>query len=221
VRRLFVLGLLLSGCTMDFDAFDPLAGEVAETGPDATPSPDATSSRDATSSPDAGSDDGPGQPGDDAGDDSSTSDDAGDAAFDAMPIDATTDGSVVCTESGAVTFGGHCYFALGTSGAWDAADAACTAVGAHLVTITSGAEENAITAISSGVDRWVGLSKKSSDPEQDSSFKWVTGEGRGGYQNWSSGKPKGGGDCARMKPVAGDWGDDKCTRQLDAICERE
>jgi hypothetical protein len=156
-------------------------------------------------------------------------DTSSDTASDAPSTDGpgATDGSdasdaaIPCTEIGAVSFGGHCYFALGSTNSFAAASTACTTLGAHLVTISSSAESTAVTPISTSVDRWMGLSKNTSDPATDASYHFVTGEARGGYSNWSRAEPNGSGDCVRMKAGGVQWADDACTNLHDAICERE
>jgi hypothetical protein len=120
-----------------------------------------------------------------------------------------------------VSFGGHCYFALGSTNGFTAASNACKAVGAHLVTISSSAESNAVAPLSNGVDRWMGLSKAAAAPATDASYLFITGEARGSYSNWAAGEPNGSGNCVRMKAGGVQWGDDVCTTLHDAVCERE
>jgi hypothetical protein len=224
VRRLFVLGLVLTACAMNFDAFEPPGRGTDSAGTDAIPTEgagdapiDAPSAVDATAdassdatTPDTSGETSTDAPGDTSVDAPRTSD-AGDAS----------DGAVPCTEVGAVTFGGHCYFALGSTNGFTAANSVCASVRAHLVTLTSAAESNAVAPISSGVDRWMGLSKNTSDPPTDASYRFITGEARGTYSNWFPGEPNGSGDCVRMKAGGVQWADDGCTNLHDAICERE
>ena len=168
---------------MDFDAFQPRGGGTDAA--DGTPASDAMSAEGASdaaidSTTDASADTAPDTSSDtstDASDDQST-----DAPRAADGGDAS-DAAVACTEVGAVSFGGHCYFALGSTNSFTAAGSACTTVGAHLVTITSSAESSAVTPISTGVDRWMGLSKNAADPATDASYQFVTGEARGTYSN--------------------------------------
>jgi hypothetical protein len=190
---------------MNFNAFEPMSAEetsdaAIDSATDASNGgvPDTSSDR-STDATDVPSTDGPGTTG---------GSDASDAA-------------IQCTEVGAVSFGGHCYFALGSTNSFAAAGSACTSLGAHLVTISSSAESNAVNPISTNVDRWMGLSKSASAPATDASYHFVTGEARGGYSNWSPGEPNGSGDCVRMKAGGAQWADDGCTNLHDAICERE
>lgn len=140
-----------------------------------------------------------------------------DGAKDTLP---TSDGtSVACTESGAKTFGGHCYFALSGNRNWDSGRTGCTGVGAHLVTISSAAEESFVETISGGSDRWIGLSRPSGSPVVDASFSWVTGEAFS-FKAWASGEPNDSGLCVRIR-TGGQWSDTSCNNTNTAICERE
>jgi hypothetical protein len=221
VRRLFVFGFFLTACAMDFDAFQPRGGGTDTT--DATPASDATAAEGAS---DAAIDRAA-----DASDDRApdTSSDASVDASDGPSTDApgstggddASDAAIPCTEVGAVSFAGHCYFALGSTNSFDAASSACMAVGAHLVTISSSAESTAVTPISTGVDRWMGLSKSAAAPATDASYQFITGEPRGTYSNWYPGEPNGSGNCVRMKAGGVQWADDDCANLHDAVCERE
>jgi hypothetical protein len=221
VRRFFVLGFVLTACAMDFDAFQPRGGGTDAA--DDTPASDTMSAEGASdaaidSTTDASNDTTP-----DTSSDTSTdaSDDPSTDAPRATDGGDDSDAAIPCTEVGAVSFGGHCYFALGSTNSFAAANSACTSVRAHLVTITSSAESSAVTPISAGVDRWMGLSKNTTDPATDASYRFITGEARGAYSNWFPGEPNGSGDCVRMKAGGVQWADDGCTNLHDAICERE
>jgi hypothetical protein len=147
-----------------------------------------------------------------ASDGSSGSSDSGADAW--MPIDAP---NVSCTV-GQVAFGGHCYFATSAQASWDAANTACQAAGAHLVTLGSMAEQNAASKVSPGVDRWIGLHIQGGGTSTNpSSFSWVTGE-PSTYANWGSGEPNGAGSCVRMRGD-GSWADQSCNNSLAAVCE--
>jgi hypothetical protein len=213
VRSFFAFGFVLTACTMDFDVFQPRgAGTDAADGTRASDAMSAEGPSDAAidSTTDASNDTVP-----------DTSSDRSNDSTDAPGATDASDAAIPCTEVGAVSFGGHCYFALGSTSSFAAASSACTNLGAHLVTISSSAESSAVTPISTNVDRWMGLSKNASDPATDASYRFVTGEARGGYSNWSSGEPNGSGDCVRAKAGGIQWADDVCTNLHDAICERE
>ncbi len=140
---------------------------------------------------------------------------AGDAA---STDGATADSGPACTESGARRFGGHCYFASSSAG-WDEARSACEARGAHLVTIGSREEQDAVESIRDGRDRWIGLSRPKGSPSAEASFAWVTGE-PSTYERWSGDEPNGSGECARLRGD-GRWADADCGASYVAICERE
>lgn len=211
---------------MNFDAFHP--GEADTDAAGLTPMSDATSaegaSEAATDSTTDATDDTASASSDASTDahDAASADGAGTTdASDATAKNDASDAAVACTEAGAVTFGGHCYFALGGTNAFNAASSACMAVGAHLVTISSSAESSAVATLNTSADRWMGLSKMTSAAATDASYHFITGEARGGYSNWATGEPNGSGDCVRMKAGGVQWGDDVCTNLHDAVCERE
>ncbi len=92
--------------------------------------------------------------------------------------------------------------------------------------ITSDGEQSFVqTNYASGVgasDRWIGLSRKATDPSAKASFKWSTGEAAT-FDNWNTGEPNGSGACARMIVAVvggGRWADRSCDQVMSAICER-
>jgi len=180
-----------AGCTHDFDTFQADAPAGDGGGPDAA----AVDGGDPDVAP----------PGD-AGEDASS--------------DAQPDGSGACTEKGAMTFAGHCYFPLMNKQTWAAAGSSCGAASAHLVTLGSADEQDAVKEIVSADDRWIGLNRPASSPVGDASFAWATGEPRT-YTDWGAGEPNGTGECARMKGKSGQWADATCTSMLRTICERD
>jgi hypothetical protein len=133
-------------------------------------------------------------------------------------VDTGADTAVPCTEPESKTLAGHCYFPINPI-KWNPASSSCTAKGAHLVTITSAAEETLVESIRPGKDRWIGLSRPASSPSTEASFVWVTGEAVS-FKKWAGGEPNGSGECARVR-ASNDWGDQGCNTNLDAICERE
>lgn len=153
---------------------------------------------------------------------------AADAADSGTTVDAPSDAPVACTEPGAKTYNGHCYFRLETPRNWTAAEAACVAAGGntHLVAITTDGEQTFVqTNFASGVgvgDRWIGLARKATDPSTKASFKWVTGE-VSTFDNWNTGEPNGSGACARIIAGVvggGRWADRSCDQVMQPICER-
>jgi hypothetical protein len=87
------------------------------------------------------------------------------------------------------------------------------------VTITSAAEQTAVSALGAAQDRWIGLSRPAGSAAVASSFQWITGESST-FANWDSGEPGSVGTCVRMHADAR-WADGTCTTLLTAICERE
>jgi hypothetical protein len=181
---------MAAACTHDFDVFEP--------GPNGGGAPTD------------------GQAGDGARLDSGAPADS--PTTDGSGPEAATDGTGGCAGAGSITFGGHCYF-LGSPASWDASKGACTSAGAHLVTIGSSQEQDALNGLAPTQDRWIGLSRPVGSQPRDSSYVWVTGEART-YTNWEFGEPNGSGECARLRP-GGRWADNTCSTALAAICERE
>lgn len=144
---------------------------------------------------------------------------------DAAPQDtgSRTDGAspvVPCTETNAQQLGGHCYFVLPNASTQAAVKAACAAVGAHLVSITSEAEQTFITSKFTGARRWIGLQAPSSTTTK-ADFTWVTGE-PATYQHWySTYEPDGDGPCITLYSTNAEWIDRPCGESWPAICERE
>jgi len=143
-----------------------------------------------------------------------------DAVADTTDAADSRDTATPCAEPGSVRSGEHCYFPIAGPFAFGAAVDACAAATppAHLVSITSSAEQLVAERIGSG-DRWIGLRKHADEPTAKSSFDWITGE-VATYDNWASGDPNGGHNCARMT-ATGTWADFACTNTFPAICERE
>ncbi len=147
-----------------------------------------------------------------------------DAAIDTAPpsdatADVTTDGAAPCTETGALQFGGHCYFLVTTPASAQAAQTTCTGSAAHLVTLTQSGEQTAVAALGAGTERWIGLFRMNGQPI-DANYAWVTNEPRAGFSDWSPGEPNGSGQCVRLL-ATGLWADDNCQNTHAFICERE
>ncbi|WP_165871573.1 HYR domain-containing protein [Flaviaesturariibacter flavus] len=86
------------------------------------------------------------------------------------------------------TFGGHTYFISNTATTPEDAHAKAIALGGHLVTISSLAENQFVSAMSPAYI-WIGYT----DRAVEGSFKWVTSEPVS-YTNWNSGEPNNAGD---------------------------
>ena len=210
MRRIIVVvaAATLVACTHDFGAFE---GKGAATGDGSTSDQGLV---DDTS--DAG------VVLDSALDDTTSTTDTTTPTDTATPPDTAPpiDSAPPCTDPGGLTFGGHCYFLIAKAGAWSSAKAACESTSAHLVTLTSLAEQTFVQAMGAGQNRWIGLSRPTTaSPTDPKSFAWVTGEAET-YMNWAAGEPNGSGECARMRNT-NDWTDNSCTTGYDAICERE
>ena len=197
VRRVAWLALVCA-CTQDFSVFEP-DGSVPNDG-----STDVT--------------------GGEGGKDATTADVAKDASSNDVVVqdviqDVAPDVPVPCTETGAIMFGGHCYFLVTTTQTQAAAATFCQSSNAHLVTITTAQEQAAVIALGTSTERWTDLFRNGGPPK-DMSYKWLTGEGRNGYHAWSPGEPNGTGQCGTLLGT-GLWNDQDCTLSLASICERE
>lgn len=171
---------------------------------------------------------------DDDDDDNTTTVPTGTTTVTATDAGAKADAAAPCTDSGAISFNGHCYFALTTSMSFTDAQTACAAAnGAHLATLTSAAEESAASAIDSGNERWIGLRRQPGTAANDASYAWVTPEPRNGFSNWDQAKNEPDGscpncgntghdaECARELSNGAGWADDDCTATHQALCERD
>jgi hypothetical protein len=158
--------------------------------------------------------------------------DAGLFALPILPADAGHDSAAPkeCKEEGAVQAGGHCYFALTAPASWEGALNACAALGAHLATLTSAAEQTTAAALLPTEERWIGLRRPVGSTISDASYAWETGEPRG-FANWAASRNEPDGSCPTCNGgvtaecgrllATGEWADDACTVQHPAICERD
>ncbi len=157
--------------------------------------------------------------------DSGSKDTAPDAPQDAA--DAPVDAGFDCSSVSGIVFMGHCYFGKTGPFTWDAAATSCP-FGAHLVTITSAAEQAVAQQILPNQDRWIGMREPATAPNMEQFYYWVTGEPftpGTSYTNWdvfsdADREPNFTGDCVRME-FNSKWADDTCTKAYSAICERE
>ncbi|HEX6916287.1 MAG TPA: HYR domain-containing protein [Chitinophagaceae bacterium] len=81
------------------------------------------------------------------------------------------------------TFDGHTYFLSNTATTPEAAHAAAIALGGHLVTINSAAENAFVSGMSSQFI-WIGFT----DRDVEGTYRWITNEPIV-YTNWNSGEP--------------------------------
>jgi collectin sub-family protein 10 len=198
VRRAFWL-CFVCACTEDFSVFDPTdAATAQDSSTDATGTDASVDVKPDVVQPDVT---------------------VKDVTPDIGPADVKPDVAVPCTETGAIMFGGHCYFLVSTTQTQAAAATNCGSTAAHLVTITDANEQAAVIVLGTGTERWTDLFRNGG-PAKDQNYKWLTGEARNGYEAWSPGEPNGTGQCATLL-ATGLWNDQDCTLSLASICERE
>jgi len=129
----------------------------------------------------------------------------------------------------------HCYLAVREVETFDAAQARCAALGAHLVTLTS-AEENAFAWDLSPTEHWIfSRDGKGLNEQRPGTYQWLDGEPFV-YSAWSRSQPDAAetdcGDtyhgekcyehCAFQwtggeRP--GQWNDRFCVHTIESICE--
>jgi large repetitive protein len=110
-------------------------------------------------------------------------------------------------------FDGHTYFRSTTPLTWTAASTQANALGGHLITISSAAENAYVQSFS---NHWIGLT----DQVTEGVFTWVTGE-QLGYTNWVAGEPNNSGneDYAAIWNTSGGWNDWTSTGTANYIVE--
>ena len=112
---------------------------------------------------------------------------------------------------------GSCYKFSSRALNWNAAKAACEALGSNLVVINSQAEQQAIaTKVSKRT--WIGMHR---DPKDKSRWLWVDGS-RPTYTYWYTRQPDSlHEECAEMYPkVYGwKWNDKECYATFPYVCE--
>ena len=121
--------------------------------------------------------------------------------------DSVDVGLDTCEECNGTIFGGNCYKFFSGQVPWNSAQTNCEnwAKDGHLVTITSGIENNNIKTLAAGVS-WIGAS----DSQSEGAWKWVTGE-PWGWTGWTGSEPNNAGneDCAAISG-SGAWNDLDC-----------
>ena len=128
-----------------------------------------------------------------------------------------------------LTFGGHAYRALTTPDTYDVQTAACTADGAHLVTIDTAAEDVFVhTHVMQG---WIGFddltveNRRHPELTTTTTFAWQV-PSTSSYTNWNGGEPndsQSSEDCAYTDTdnFQNRWNDDNCEHTKPALCECE
>ena len=145
------------------------------------------------------------------------------------------------TTCSGTSYGGHCYFLIGSDVGvdWPSAKSMCEAYSSktHLVTITSADEQAALAKafFPAQTDTWIGLSLADPSRSPDSickllsdqcPFEWVTGEALS-YTDWtqrsgSDSEPNYTGSCVRLVAADETWADTGCTgSKYRAICEED
>lgn len=112
-------------------------------------------------------------------------------------------------------YNGHSYYRSTGSAFWLTAKANCDAMGGHLVTVTTSAENNFIYNLwPSG---WIGLT----DEVTEGTWKWVTGETYS-YTSWNPGEPNNAGNEDYVQFVgSGRWNDLPNNQSLPYVLEFE
>jgi hypothetical protein len=129
-----------------------------------------------------------------------------------------------------LVFEGRCYAASAEILTWAAAKAACEALGAHLATIGSEAENEFVWALFDD-EVWLGAADgKGESDEEPGTYTWVTGEPMA-YANWTEGQPNAvGTDCPGDEECyehcafawqGGEWNDRYCGHEIAYVCEWE
>lgn len=125
----------------------------------------------------------------------------------------------------------HCYLVVPELSTFADARAHCAALGAHLLTIASEAE-NTFAWNLSPAEHWIGATDgKDAREAQPGTYAWITGEPFG-FQKWSGGQPNasqidcaghsGGGGCfehCAFQWAGGTWNDRSCDQTTQSICE--
>jgi hypothetical protein len=138
---------------------------------------------------------------------------AGAAAVGGTPVVA-----VACTDAGAQVWetNGHCYFPLSVMNSWFVSRDRCRELGAHLVSISSPAEQAFVNGLVGTGPRWTGLSRFGAP-----AFSWVDGESVT-YENWEEGAPNQKTEAAvAVRNGTFLWFDDGVSQAYAAICERQ
>ena len=123
----------------------------------------------------------------------------------------------------------HCYSVDRELRTFADAQAHCLAIGAHLVTLSSDAENHFVATLSPD-ERWIAATDGKGPREaQPGNYMWITGEPFD-FQKWSGGQPnasrtdcdgKGGAECfEHCAFLAGEvWNDRYCLHLIQSTCE--
>ena len=97
---------------------------------------------------------------------------------------------------------------------WAAAERACAAWGAHLVTLDGAAEQAFVASVAAASGAWIGLWTRNGPDD----FAWVDGSPVD-YLNWRAGEPNAVGDVCANFGADGQWDDDACGRARAYVCQ--
>lgn len=115
------------------------------------------------------------------------------------------------------SFNNHMYQIFREKCSWSEAEERCEAAGGHLVTITSGDEQDFVEKMQSGnMELWIGMRRGSDDQ-----FYWITGE-KSEYSHWRRGEPNNygtGENSVAMCPEWNDYNDNNIANISGYICE--
>jgi hypothetical protein len=126
--------------------------------------------------------------------------------------------AVECADAGGQVWqaNGHCYFPLSVMNTWFVSRDRCRELGAHLVSISSAAEQVFVSGMVGVGPRWTGLSRFGAP-----AFSWVDGESMT-YENWEAGAPNQKNEAAvAVRNGTFLWFDDQVSQAYAAICERQ
>jgi len=120
-------------------------------------------------------------------------------------------------ESGWTYVQGNCYSVQTDTLTWEAAQTACTDLGAALASVSSVAVQAKLFDLQSENDFWLG----GNDLTSDTTFTWINGDDWV-YDNWNTNQPNhlSGQDCVKMKKNTGRWDDVGCTGTFMYACQK-
>ncbi|XP_072925516.1 uncharacterized protein [Hemitrygon akajei] len=118
-----------------------------------------------------------------------------------------------------VRFNQSCYYFSTSSGNWHFAKQRCSMLDSHLLAINSVSEQTFIKKISVSTMYWIGLS----DSAMEKNWQWEDGTSYDSTPHfWAIDEPNDAfqnEDCAHLD-AKGQWNDNKCSIELQWICEK-
>jgi hypothetical protein len=118
---------------------------------------------------------------------------------------------------------GHCYRYYRALRNWTTARNDCLALGAHLAVVTTQAENDIVTQLTSTNVAWPEIWLAGTDAAVEGTFVWDNAEPMT-YTHWATGEPNASNgpdeDCLALRTdVPGMWNDEVCTGGLGYVCE--